>query len=201
LTPLLECHKDIKYGIASKFDNDEVEWHSFKPVYDKPSDVRPIAQAIIVQSTIYLSQSKRLYSQFSGMMPISITNSELSTLKKFRYVVSPKLDGERNFLVVYGSDVYLMNRNCFVRHWFHHPELIAYHDTLLDVEVMWTSGVIVWLDTLCVCGESVRGLPLFERLLSCSSIQSIIPRLLKQQVSFFFEFSNFSNNHSFSMCH
>ena len=112
---------------------------------------------------------------FPGSQPVSLARRNLQSLIKMPYVVCEKSDGERFLLLNQNNETFMIDRKFA----FYRVDLKAYFKetskiSLLDGELITdgtgtngeTNGTVRYLiyDAVHIYGESVRDLPLLERL-------------------------------------
>lgn len=131
--------------------------------HGKVKAVGAIERARCIQATLQAACSRRLWKQFPGTHPVSVTKSNLYKLGKFPYAVSPKVDGTRYLVLVLDTHIWFMNRKLQVFKGPRHPDLQRYQFSLLDCEVCSDSTVVV-IDVVGVSGRSCRSHGLFQRL-------------------------------------
>lgn len=119
--------------------------------------------ATIIQTCLRLARSKRLYKQFFGTHPISLTRETLPRVRRFPYLVSLKITGERYMCYVSNEHLWLLSRSLRVFKGPHDRDLRQFDNTLVDGELVDDSYFVV-LDCLVSNGRNCMYDPIMERL-------------------------------------
>ena len=133
-------------------------------------EASPIESATIVQASLRLAESHRLWRQFPGSHPIHITRSAITAnLERYPYLVSKKIDGTRYLMVILLNRLWFMDRKLLVWKGPCNQAMECYNDSLLDCEVEPT-GKITIIDVINARGQCVRGDNILRRLGSLKGI-------------------------------
>ena len=118
--------------------------------------------------------------RFPGPQPVSIERRNIGTLHKNRYLVCPKTDGTRHFLVCFTFEskkiCALVNRSFA----FALYPLTVPRDTLLDGEFLNNEFVIH--DAVCAAGNDLRSKNVLERLDHARALCKVILPLTNLKV-------------------
>jgi chemotaxis protein histidine kinase CheA len=138
-----------------------------------------------------LSQSKVQHSKFPGTQIVSLYKDNISYMAKFQYMVAPKLDGIRYFLLTYNGGVFLVDRRMNIVQLSLFEKLPAqFNNYLLDGELI--NGVtdnkkgpmlrFVVFDSLSINGKPVVTMEsLSERLHSAHKLVEFLNRQLSDK--------------------
>jgi adenylate kinase family enzyme len=127
------------------------------------TEVGAIARATVFQIALRLAQSTRLYQQFFGTHPISLTRSDLPRVRRFPYLVALKASGERYMCLVHAKRLWFISRKMRVFTGPENDKLGSFECTLLDGELIDDKYFLV-LDCLATKGTSCKSEPILERL-------------------------------------
>lgn len=141
------------YGNESNFDFYMIKLlkdQRFIHIKDMTDTQTPMKNSSLLRKINGLCGSK-MSSAFPGSMPIPMYKHHLNNLKKFKYTISEKLDGERHLLVFANNVIYFLNRKC------EFAEIgkcnSDYNDTVIDGELMEDNTYMVF-DAFCMNGSN-----------------------------------------------
>lgn len=139
-----------------------------------------IETAETMQLSLELAESTRMWNQFCGTHPISLTRAHISNIMSHAYYISIKLDGERFLCVIRNAQMFFISRAMQVFRGPAHTALAQFNNTLLDGELCDKIRFAIF-DVLCVSGHNVMHAPLGDRL---ESIRPLFNAMLDSPFQF-----------------
>lgn len=118
-----------------------------------------LALAVTLSGTNHGSRAR-----FVGSHPLSLQRCHFDNMRKHRYVVSHKVDGQRALLIVHSGHIWFINRNLDVTRTPFSPTLRTWESVMLDVELLQRRRHCIVLDALHTRTEAVDKLPIRKRL-------------------------------------
>jgi len=145
------------------------------------SPANALESAIVVQLSLEWAESGRMWRQFCGGHPISLTRDILNDTivpNAMNYVVSAKLDGARYFLLISDCHMWFVDRNTYVWKGPRHAKLQAFEGTLIDAELCpGQPPALFFIDGVSWKGHSLRRMPLLNRLQSLAPLVEFLKPL------------------------
>ena len=133
--------KNIIYEVELEFFSDKVVYENIIHVINEFLKVYQNTLFVISNKeykhiyTQYCNLTKSNYFCATNCIPLStkIINSKI--FKEEKFAVSPKIDGERNFLMIYQDSLYLINKHLQIKKIYKNSQLVQFSDTIFDGEL------------------------------------------------------------------
>lgn len=139
-----------------------------KPVYDNGPVDSPMKlatcfeTAVVITQALQWSEATRLRRRFPGTHPASLERKHIAHIRQYPYVASIKADGVRYLMLISNGRLWFLERSLRVYYKQWSQSLNDYHGTLLDVEIIGETCMI--LDVLAVAGINVMKEGILQRI-------------------------------------